>query len=122
MSARRSFRRRLRYKFDTVLARGTVAVILWLGLITAAVVVVTGVLLSVLEIAVHGHKVGIVEGVWQNLLRSFEPAAMEADTGWSSCSASWSAVRSSVSSPAGSSAGSTSCARVAVRSWRPGTS
>jgi voltage-gated potassium channel Kch len=82
MSARHSFRRRLRYKFDTLLARGTVAVILWLGLITATVVTVTGVLLSVLDIAVHGHNVGIIEGVWQNMLRSFEPAAMEADTGW----------------------------------------
>ena len=82
MPASPSFRRRLRYRFDTVLARGTIAVILWLGLITAAVVLVTGILLSVLEIAVHGHEVGIVEGVWQNLLRSFEPAAMEADTGW----------------------------------------
>src|SRR4051794_40270757 len=82
MSARRSFRRRLRYKFDTILARGTIAVILWLGLITALVVVVTGTLLSVLEIAVHGHHVGIVEGIWQNLLRSFEPAAMESDVGW----------------------------------------
>ncbi|HEX2119502.1 MAG TPA: hypothetical protein VHF91_09985 [Acidimicrobiales bacterium] len=82
MSARRSFRRRLRYKFDTLLARGTVMVILWLGLITAAVVLVTGTLLSVLDIAVHGHEVGVIEGVWQNMLRSFEPAAMEADTGW----------------------------------------
>lgn len=82
MPARHSFRRRLRYKFDTVLARGTFAVILWLFLITAAVVVVTGTLLSVFEIAVHGHQVGIVEGIWQNMLRSFEPAAMEADHGW----------------------------------------
>ncbi len=82
MSARHSFRRRIRYKFDTVLARGTIAVILWLGIITAGVVVVTGTLLSVMEIAVHGHKVGVLEGVWQNLLRSFEPAAMEADRGW----------------------------------------
>ena len=82
MSARRSFRRRVRYKFDTILARGTVAVILWLFLITAVVVVITGTLLSVLEIAVHGHKVGVIEGIWQNMLRSFEPAAMEADTGW----------------------------------------
>ena len=82
MSAKRSFRRRVRYKFDTILARGTVAVILWLFLITAAVVVVTGTLLSVFDIAVHGHKVGIIEGIWQNMLRSFEPAAMEADTGW----------------------------------------
>lgn len=57
-------------------------VILWLGLITGAVVLVTGTLLSVFDIAVHGNQVGIVEGVWQNMLRSFEPAAMEADTGW----------------------------------------
>jgi hypothetical protein len=82
MSAKRSFRRRVRYKFDTILARGTIAVILWLFLITAVVVVITGTLLSVLDIAVHGHQVGIIEGIWQNMLRSFEPAAMEADTGW----------------------------------------
>lgn len=82
MSARRSFRRRVRYKFDTILARGTFAVILWLGLITGAVVLVTGILLSALEIAVHGHEVGIVEGIWQNLMRALEPAAMEADVGW----------------------------------------
>ena len=82
MPARHSFRRRIRYKFDTILARGTVAVILWLFLVTATVVVVTGTLLSVFDIAVHGHQVGIIEGIWQNMLRSFEPAAMEADTGW----------------------------------------
>ncbi|MDP1805877.1 MAG: hypothetical protein Q8K72_11965, partial [Acidimicrobiales bacterium] len=82
MPARSLFRRRIRYKFDTILARGTIAVILWLFLITAAVVVVTGTLLSVFDIAVHGHQVGIIEGIWQNMLRSFEPAAMEADTGW----------------------------------------
>src|SRR5215213_10357956 len=82
MSTKRSFRRRVRYKFDTVLARGTIAVILWLFLITAVVVVVTGTLLSVFDIAVHGHQVGIIEGIWQNMLRSFEPAAMEAETGW----------------------------------------
>lgn len=82
ISPHSSLRRRLRYKFDSVLARGTVAVILWLGLITTAVVVVTGTLLSVAEIAVHGHEIGIIEGIWQNMLRSFEPAAMEADTGW----------------------------------------
>ena len=82
MPARHSFRRRIRYKFDTILARGTFAVILWLFLITACVVVVTGTLLSVFDIAVHGRQVGIIEGIWQNMLRSFEPAAMEADTGW----------------------------------------
>jgi ion channel POLLUX/CASTOR len=80
--ARRLLRRRLRYRFDTLLARGTIAVILWLALITGTVVVITGTLLSVLDIVVHGHQVGIVEGIWQNLLRSMEPAAMEADVGW----------------------------------------
>ena len=82
MSTRRSFRSRARYKFDTVLARGTVAVILWLGVVTAAVVLVSGTLLSVLDIVVHGKRVGVVEGIWQNLLRTLEPAAMEADVGW----------------------------------------
>jgi voltage-gated potassium channel Kch len=81
-STRRSMRRRLRYRFDTLLARGTIAVILWLALITGTVVLITGTLLSVLDVVVHGHQVGIVEGIWQNLLRSMEPAAMEADVGW----------------------------------------
>ena len=35
MSVRRSFRRRVRYTFDSILARGTVWVFLWLGLIAA---------------------------------------------------------------------------------------
>lgn len=82
MSTRRSFRSRARYKFDTVLARGTVAVILWLGVVTGAVVLVSGTLLSVLDIVVHGKRAGVVEGIWQNLLRTLEPAAMEADVGW----------------------------------------
>ena len=82
MSTRRSFRSRARYRFDTVLAGGTVAVILWLGVVTGVVVLVSGTLLSVLDIAVHGKRVGVVEGIWQNLLRTLEPAAMEADVGW----------------------------------------
>ena len=82
MSTRRSYRSRARYRLDRVLARGTVAVILWLGVVTGAVVLVTGTLLSVLDIVVHGKRVGVVEGIWHNLLRTLEPAAMEADVGW----------------------------------------
>ena len=59
-----------RYRFDTVLARGTVAVILWLGVITGVVVLVSGTLLPVLDIVVHGKRVRVVEGIWQNLLRT----------------------------------------------------
>ncbi len=83
MSKHPSFRARLRYRFDTVLAAGTVAVIAWLAVVTAAVVLVTGIFVSVADMAIHEtvHP-GVLEAVWQNLMRSLEPAAMENDVGW----------------------------------------
>lgn len=54
MSRRRSFRSRARDEFDTILAHGTIAVILWLGVITGAVVLPTGTQLCLLDTVVHG--------------------------------------------------------------------
>jgi voltage-gated potassium channel Kch len=83
VSEHHSFRARLRYRFDTALAAGTAAVILWLGVITATVVIVTGIIVSVTDMAIHHiEHPGIVESIWQNLLRSLEPAALENDVGW----------------------------------------
>lgn len=58
MSRRPSFRGRARYKFDTNPARGTTAVILWLGVITGAVVLATCTRLCLLDIEVHGKGRG----------------------------------------------------------------
>lgn len=83
MSKHNSFRARLRYRFDTALAAGTVAVIAWLAVITAVVVLVTGIFVSVMDMAIHESvHPGVIEAIWQNLMRSLEPAAMENDVGW----------------------------------------
>ncbi len=83
MRTSHSVRARVRYRFDTALAAGTAAVIAWLAVITFAVVLVTGIAVSVADMAIHEttHP-GIIEAVWQNLMRSIDPAAMENDVGW----------------------------------------
>jgi voltage-gated potassium channel Kch len=81
--SKRSLRLRARYRFDTMIAGGTVAVIAWLGIITFIVVFASGVILSVADIGVHHEEhPGIIEGIWQNMLRTLEPAAMENDLSW----------------------------------------
>ncbi len=81
--AKHSLRRRLRYRFDTMLARGTIAVIAWLGVLTLVVVVVSGLIVSVADVAIHHSKhPSIIEGIWQNMMRALEPAAMHEDEGW----------------------------------------
>lgn len=79
MFTRRSFRSRARYKFDTILARGTIAVILWLGVFTGAVVWSPARCSLCLDIVVHGKRVGVIEGIWQNLLRAASQHRVEGD-------------------------------------------
>ncbi|MDQ1417179.1 MAG: hypothetical protein QOF81_2792 [Acidimicrobiaceae bacterium] len=83
MSNRHSFRARTRYRFDTTLASGTVGVIVWLAAITAAVVLLTGVIVSVAGITMHPNKqTSVLEALWENMLRSIDPSAMQSDEGW----------------------------------------
>ncbi|MDQ1394691.1 MAG: hypothetical protein QOF30_3668 [Acidimicrobiaceae bacterium] len=64
-------------------ARGTGAVIIWLAVLTFTFVLLTGVVLSVADIAIqHTHHPSLVEGVWQNMLRALDPAVMHEDAGW----------------------------------------
>ena len=83
MSNRYSIRARVRYRFDTTLASGTAAIVIWLAVITALVVLLTGVIVSLAGIAMHpaGHT-SIVEALWEDMLRSIDPSAMQGDVGW----------------------------------------
>ena len=81
--AARSFRNRVRYRFDRLLSRGTWAVLLWLGIITLLVVVFSAALLAISGVTFSGSEgTSVVEDFWQSLLRVIDPGTMADDVGW----------------------------------------
>ncbi len=81
--AARSFRNRVRYRFDRLLSRGTWAVLLWLGILTFLVVVFSAALLTISGVTFSGSEsTSVLEDFWQSLLRVIDPGTMAADVGW----------------------------------------
>jgi len=78
-----SLRSRVRYRFDNLLARGTWAVLLWLGVVTLVAVLVSSSLLRAFDVDFAGSQNSSwIEDFWQSLLRVFDPGTMAADVGW----------------------------------------
>jgi len=78
-----SFRHRLRYRFDNLLARGTGAALVWLGAVTLAAVVVSSVVLWAFGVSLAGSDSGsLLEDFWQSLMRMLDPGTMSGDVGW----------------------------------------
>jgi voltage-gated potassium channel Kch len=80
---RTTWRQYLRYRFDGLLARGTWAVLLWLGIVTFIVVLIASFLLRRAGITLAGSEdAGWFEDFWQSLLRTLDTGTMAGDTGW----------------------------------------
>ncbi|MBI4822495.1 MAG: potassium transporter TrkA [Deltaproteobacteria bacterium] len=78
-----TLRERLRYAFDNTLARGTIALIGWLALIT----LISIFLLAIFVVATGAHpegddSLGLGEAMWGNLMRTLDAGTMGGDTGW----------------------------------------
>jgi K+/H+ antiporter YhaU regulatory subunit KhtT len=79
---RTTWRQLLRYRFDGLLARGTWAVLLWLGIVTFVVVLVASFLLRRGGVTLAGSEnAGWFEDFWQSLLRTLDTGTMAGDTG-----------------------------------------
>lgn len=79
---RTTWRQFLRYRFDGLLARGTWAVLLWLGIVTFAVVFVASFLLRRGGVTLAGSEdASWFEDFWQSLLRTLDTGTMAGDTG-----------------------------------------
>ena len=75
-------RHRFRYRFDNLLARGTWAVLLWLGAVTLLAVLLSSLLLTAFGVAFSGSEgSSFFEGFWQSLLRVLDPGTMAGDVG-----------------------------------------
>jgi voltage-gated potassium channel Kch len=74
---------RLRYRFDTVMSRGTGIVIIWLAGITFGLVFVAALVLTIFGIGINEDKTpSLLERFWQSLLRILDPGTFSGDAGW----------------------------------------
>ena len=78
--ARITWRDRLRYRFENTLSRGTIAIIGWLALISLSIVLLAAIVLALLACrrgsGDPGSRLGLVEGGWQSLMRTFDAGNM----------------------------------------------
>ncbi len=74
---------KIRYKFDTLMSKGPVAMIFLLALLSLLVVAFAGITLWLFHIAPEGEKpMGFIEGAWQSLMRTLDSGTMGGDAGW----------------------------------------
>ncbi|WP_341250837.1 CASTOR/POLLUX-related putative ion channel [Euzebya pacifica] len=79
----RSTRLRLAYALDRSLSRGPVALIGWLALLSAAVVMTGAAALVLLGLRpADAESLGVAEATWQALMRALDAGAVGADVGW----------------------------------------
>ncbi len=75
---------RLRYWFDNLMARGPVALIALLALVTAALILVVSSIVTIVRVApqgMTGSEMDIFEVAWRILLRMLDAGTMGGDTG-----------------------------------------
>ncbi|MFL5763787.1 MAG: CASTOR/POLLUX-related putative ion channel [Bacteroidia bacterium] len=78
-----SFSERLRYKFDNTMSKGTPALIMWLGITSLVVVLVSGLTLFLFKITGEGEEpLSFIEGAWRSLMRTMDAGTVGGDNGW----------------------------------------
>lgn len=83
MAKKTTVRQRLRYRFDNSLARGPLVLIGWLGVIVVAVVLISAAAAIAGGIIFGGGgNSGVLEDVWQGVVRILSNGAFQSDTTW----------------------------------------
>ena len=74
---------RLRYALDKTFSKGTAALIAWLGVLSAVIIVLAALFLTLTGLAQEGEQsLGFLEAFWQALMRTLDAGTMGGDTGW----------------------------------------
>ncbi len=81
MSTKHSFKQRFQYFFDNLMSAGTPAMIGMLGLLSLAVVVIAGLIISVFQISQDGTPIDFAEASWEALMRTLDSGTMGGDVG-----------------------------------------
>lgn len=83
MKKKYTLRQRLQYAFDNTLLSGSSAIIAWLALISAILVIVFGIVYTVTGLRMpETESMGFFEAAWQALMRSVDPGTVAGDEGW----------------------------------------
>jgi voltage-gated potassium channel Kch len=81
-----TWRDRLRYRFENTLSRGAIAIIGWLAFVSALIVIVSTIALTVLNVgpdpADSGHPLGAIESMWTSAMHTLDPGTLAGDQGW----------------------------------------
>ncbi|MEQ6118218.1 hypothetical protein [Reichenbachiella sp. MALMAid0571] len=79
-----SFKAKAKYKFDNFVARGTVALISWLGILSLVVILIFALLLMLFGMKPNDHEnFGILDSIWANLNLVLDPGVLSGtDTNW----------------------------------------
>ncbi len=79
-----SWRERVRYQFDNLMSRGTIALIGGLAIMSLFVIVLAGAILSIANIRPEGseEQMTFIEAVWESLMRTLDAGTMGGDSGW----------------------------------------
>ncbi len=78
-----SWRDRLRYRSDLLLARGIWVPLLLLGAVTLAATLLSTLLLAAFDVTLGGSADGsVLEDFWQSVLRVLDSGTMASDVGW----------------------------------------
>src|SRR3546814_2957 len=72
---------RLRYGFDNSMSRGTPALIVWLCVVTAALIVVFSVITTVFRLRSEAGDDGFLKELFYSLLHALDPGTIGGDTG-----------------------------------------
>jgi voltage-gated potassium channel Kch len=74
---------KMRYKFDNLMAKGPVALIGWLGILSLVLVVTAAMILTITGLTQDdGETMNFIEAAWKSLMRTLDPGTMGGDTGW----------------------------------------
>jgi voltage-gated potassium channel Kch len=84
MQPKVSWSDRLRYWIDNTFSRGTIALIVWLGILSLVIILSAAAVLTITGFNQEGisDRLTFGEAVWGALMRTFDAGTMGADTGW----------------------------------------
>ena len=84
MSGKAGLREKLRYEFDKTMSGGTPALIGWLGVVSALIILAFGTFVALTGIAPEGSgPLGFIEATWETMMRAMDAGTIGGDNGWS---------------------------------------
>jgi len=80
-----TFSEKLKYSFDNTISKGTIAIIIWLAILSLIIVIVGGLIYALTGISLGeaDSGIGFGEAAWQSLMRSIDAGTVAGDFTWS---------------------------------------